>query len=117
MEVGYPKMREFAREISQDPSLAETQGVIHGPAKVGLASHQVPEKWNGLISRYPFLGWTRGTGVVGARDGVVELTWGSALTGHWGFQVSPGGAVEDLEEDRGTQLRVAEDIQFVYYYD
>ena len=53
------------------------------------------------------------------QSGLVELTWGSPLTGHWGFQVSTGGAIWDLTDrkDRGRSLRVAEDIQFVYYYD
>ena len=48
------------------------------------------------------------------RDGIVELTWGSALVGHWGFQVAPDGVVKDMERDRGAVLRVAADIQFIY---
>jgi len=47
----------------------------------------------------------------------VEVTWGSALTGHWGFQVAPDGEVKDLEPGRGTTLRVSRDIQFVSYGD
>jgi len=42
------------------------------------------------------------------------MTWGSPLTGYWGFQVAPGGEVKDPEEGRGRILRVSEDIQFVY---
>jgi hypothetical protein len=75
------------------------------------------EQWNDLVSRYPFLTWNDGPGHVIARGGLVELTWGSPLVGHWGFQVAPGGEVTDLDPDEGWFLRVARDLQFVNYFD
>lgn len=108
--VGYPKMRDFAKEFS----LVDTEAIIRGPGRGNSISE---ERWTNLALRYPFLDWAYGTGTILVRDGIVELTWGSALTGHWGFQVSPAGAVKDLEEDEGAMLRVAQDIQFVYYFD
>ena len=48
------------------------------------------------------------------RGGIVQLTWGSALVGHWGFQVAPDGTVRDLEKGYGAALRVSDDIQFIY---
>ncbi|MCX5644212.1 MAG: hypothetical protein NTZ17_05950 [Phycisphaerae bacterium] len=112
-EVGYPKMREFAKEMSQ----AGPEAIIGRP---GMGSPPAPEqqrRWDDLVARYPFLNWTYGAGTVIVRGGIVELTWGSALTGHWGFQVAPDGVVKDIEKDRGKVLRVAADIQFIYYFD
>ena len=48
------------------------------------------------------------------RDGIVQLTWGSALVGHWGCQLAPEGTVRNLEKGHGTALRVPGDIQFIY---
>jgi hypothetical protein len=96
-KVGYPKMREFAKEIALEyEKFAED-----------------PNSREDLSSRYPFLNWAFGKGNFYMGDDVVEHTWGSPLTGHWGFQVSPDGAVKDIE--RGKFLRVSKDIQFVYY--
>jgi len=115
-KVGYPKMREFAREVSQEGFPLGSEGIIQQPRVWG--SEEGQKQWDELARRYPFLNWTHGAGTVVVRGGPIELTWGSPLTGHWGFQVAPNnGRVEAVEEDRGKVLKVSDDIQFVYYFD
>jgi hypothetical protein len=116
-EVGYAKMREFAREVSHDDFPLVSDGLMHRPDRAGAAAPREQERWDDLVARYPFLGWNGQSGAVVVDEGRVELLWGSALTGHWGFQVSTGASLREPEEDRGTALRVADDIQFVEYYD
>jgi hypothetical protein len=118
-QVGYPKMREFAKEVSAGSPLTNSDGVFRRSGQHKPLSAEEQKAWNDLVARYPFLAWNDASGGVVAGGGIVELTWGSPLTGHWGFQVCPGGAVKELTdaEDRGASLKVAEDIQFVYYWD
>jgi len=115
-EVGYARMRHFAEEVSQNHPLVGFNGILIRPERLASASAEQRQQWNDLVSRYPFLNWNYGAGSVIARGGLVELTWGSPLVGHWGFQVAPGGEVTDLDPDEGWFLRVAQDLQFVYYY-
>lgn len=115
-KVGYTRMRQFAEEVSQNHPLVDFNGILIRPDRLKAASREQTEQWNDLVSRYPFLNWNYGAGSVIARGGLVELTWGSPLVGHWGFQVAPGGEVTDLDPDEGWFLRVAQDLQFVYYY-
>jgi hypothetical protein len=103
-------MREFAKEVSQRGE----EIVIARPGKWSPATPEQQKQWDDLRSRYPFLRWTFGQGTVVARDGIVSLTWGSALTGHWGFQLALEETVKGLEQDRGRVLKVSDDIQFVY---
>lgn len=117
-QVGYPKMREFAKEVSRGSPLTSSDGVFRKPGQYRPLSDEEQKAWNDLVARYPFLAWNHASGGVFTRGGIVEFTWGSPLTGHWGFQVSPEGTVKELtEEDRGFSQKVAEDIQFVYYWD
>lgn len=115
--VGYDRMRQFAEEISQNHPLVQAEGILIRPERLASASAEQRQQWNDLVSRYPFLNWRPGAGSVVARGGLVTLTWGSPLVGHWGFQVAPGGEVTDLDSDEGRFLRVAKDIQFVNYFD
>ena len=112
-KVGYARMREFAQEVSQ----IGKEVIIARPGKWSPATAEQQKQWDDLRSRYPFLRWTFGQGVVVARGGIVSLTWGSPLTGHWGLHVASAGRVEDPEEDRCRILRVSEDILFVYHSD
>lgn len=112
-KVGYDKMREFGRELGQ----TGRGDVIQNPRWSDRQSQELQKRWDDLVSRCPFLAWTHGAGNVIVRGGVVELIWGSPLTGHWGFQVAPQGKVKPIEEDRGRVLTVCDDIQFVYYFD
>jgi hypothetical protein len=116
-EVGYNQMRQFAEEISQNHPLVNAEGILIRPDRRKAMTTEQTEQWNDLVSRYPFLTWNDGPGHVMARGGLVELTWGSPLVGHWGFQVAPGGEVTDLDPDEGWFLRVARDLQFVNYFD
>lgn len=110
MKVGYPKMREFAKEMSG----TGTEALIGRPYPGSQATPEQRKRWDDLAARYPFLGWNDGAGVVIVRGGIVQLTWGSALVGHWGVQVAPEGTVKDLEKDRGRAFRISDDIQFIY---
>lgn len=125
-EVGYAKMRQFAREISQDEFLLVVDGVLRRPGEYVAATPREQEQWDDLVSRHPFLGWHEQSGTVLVGEGDVEVLWGSPLTGHWGFQVSTGAPVSEVDgqrspvqpvEGRRRVLRVAEDIQFVAYFD
>jgi len=109
-KVGYPRMREFAKEVSQIGPGA----TIARPGRWNPATPEDQKRWDDLVTRYPFLGWNDATGTVGVGDGTVGLSWGSALVGHWGFQVAAQGTVKDLEKDHHRALRVSDDIQFVY---
>jgi hypothetical protein len=113
MRVGYPKMREFAREMAQ----TGPEAIIARPGKWNPPTVENQKRWADLVVRYPFLEWNHATGTVLVRGGIVELTWGSALVGHWGFQVAPGGKANDPKEDRCRILRVSDDILFINYFD
>jgi hypothetical protein len=111
-KVGYATMREFAKEV-----LLTDREVISKQYSSSETPQEELRQWEELALRYPFLRWNFEMGTVVSRDGVVELHWGSPLAGHWGFQVVPGGTVNDLDPEDGRALRVSEDIQFVRYYD
>ncbi len=106
-------MREFAKEVSRTGE----EAMIAGPGKWSPATPEQQKQWNDLRSRYPFLRWTFGQGLMVAHGGIVSVTWGSPLTGHWGFEMAPDGKVRDPEGGRCRILRVSEDIQFVNYFD
>jgi hypothetical protein len=111
VKAGYAKMREFAKEVSQTGA----EAIIARPGRRSPATSEQQKQWDDLVARYPFVNWTFGQGTILVRGGIVRMTWGSPLTGHWGFQVAPGGEVKDPEEGRCRILWVSEDIQFVYY--
>jgi len=115
-EVGYPLLRRFATELSQDESLPDADGVLYPPGYYGTASPAEQKRWDDLVARFPFLTW-KGGAVTVARHGSVQSLWGSALTGHWGFEVATTGALSVPEQDRGQALKIADDLQFVSYYD
>jgi len=98
--VGYPMMRQFAQEFSKSDSLPMEQ-----------------EQWDDLVRRYPFL-----RSILRARAGITQqgsvvVEWGGALLGHWGFEVADKGTLSVPDKDTGRVVKVADDIQFVYYYD
>jgi len=106
-KAGYANIRKFANEVSQKQEFIICRYMLSDESK---------PIWDDLVSRYPFVSWNDNAGTIIARDGLVSLTWGSPLAGHWGFEVSPNGQVKDLE-DRGKILRISNDLQFVYYED
>jgi len=116
-KIGYARMRQFAEEVSRPDALADIREILSRPYTIDSASPEQIEHWNNLVSRYPFLAWNFRAATFITPNGLVEVRWGSALTGHWGFQVAPGGEVTDLDPDRAWFLRVAKDIQFVNYFD
>ncbi len=111
VNVGYIRMREFAREVSQTGE----EAIIGRPGKWSPATPEKQKQWEDLIARYPFVGWGFGYGTIVVRGGIVHMSWGSALTGHWGFDVALKGTVHDLETHRRRALQAADDIQFVYF--
>ena len=110
-QFGYSKMREFAKEIIQKP-----EGIVSDSSLAEDPRHSKDQsKRQELAKKYPFLGWHKDHGGVYIIEDIVEMTWGSALSGHWGFQVALKGKVSPIE--KGTSLKVADDIQFVYFED
>ena len=106
-QAGYSDIRKFAYEVSRKQEL-----VICGY----MLSDESKPIWDDLVSRYPFVSWNNNSGTIIARNGLVSLTWGGPIVGHWGFEVSPNGLVKDIE-DRCKILRISDDLQFVYYED
>lgn len=45
------------------------------------------------------------------------MTWGSPLTGHWGFQVAPNGSVKKPNNplNPAATYKDVNDIQFLWY--
>jgi len=111
--VGYPTLRQFAREILQDGSPIEADGALYPPGVRGHASPDEQKRWEDLVARYPFLGWNGGSATF-ARRGSVRLHWGSALVGHWGFEVVVEGSLHISEDDRERAFKVADDLQFFW---
>ena len=105
------------RFLAKEDYLVDPEGILIAPDRLKSVPREQTEQWNNLAARYPFLNWNHGAGHVIARGGLVKLTWGSPLVGHWGFQVAPGGEVTDLDPGRAWFLRVDKDIQFVNYFD
>jgi hypothetical protein len=101
-DVGYSRMREFAKEVSQK------QGFETFRRDSSDGSRPI---WDDLASRYPFLSWNRSSGTIIARGGIVALTWGSPLVGHLGFEIAVNGELQDTQE-RVQLLRASDDIQF-----
>jgi hypothetical protein len=106
-QADFSDIHKFAYEVSQKQEL-----VICG---YKLSDESKPI-WDDLVSRYPFVSWNDNSGTIITRDGLVSLTWGSSLVGHWGFEVLPNGQVKDLE-NQGKILKVSNDLQFVYFED
>jgi hypothetical protein len=72
----------------------------------------------GLKEQYSFLNRVKttdfdGPSYVHEEDGVVDVRWGSAYAGHWGFSVSVKGGKLDLSSEPGTPLRLSDDILVV----
>ena len=100
-DVGYDRMKAFALEVLQS---ADPNG-------------HMPPVSDELKQRYPFLAWHGGHHYICVIDeGLVGVTWGSALTGHWGFEVSLHGVLPAAVE-RGWTRRASDEIQFVSYAD
>jgi hypothetical protein len=101
-DVGYTKMREFAKEVSQKQGFEMLRRD---------SSNESMAIWDDLARRYSFLNWNESSGTILARGGVVGLSWGSPLIGHQGFDISLDGKPMAPQE-RSQFLRVSEDIQF-----
>ncbi len=110
-KAGYDAMRQFAKEVAESPG-----GVAHAHDLGNPQERFDPKRRAEFGSRYPFLDWGFGTGILSVSKGVVSQTWGSALTGHWGFRVATGGSL-GTPKDCVDILRASDDIQFVYYED
>lgn len=120
-EIGYEGLREFAYEFEGNEDLEkltpEVTGFSHkilkGPNKYGPLSSEEQSIWDEFSDKYEFLHWNRDTAVVSVYDNIVEVSWGSALIGHFGFQVALHGA-EFKNQRSGRYLKVEDDIQFLY---
>lgn len=120
-EIGYEGLREFAYEFEGHEDLEkltpEVTGFSHkilkGPNKFGPLSSEEQSIWDEFSEKYEFLHWNRDTAAVSVYDNIVEVSWGSGLIGHFGFQVALHGA-EFKNQRRGRYLKVEDDIQFLY---
>jgi hypothetical protein len=103
--VGYAKMRDFAKEVSQKQGF---EGFRRDSSDESRAI------WDDLASRYPFLSWNGSAGQIWADRRRVSLYWGSALVGHLGFTVAVDGRLPDSDapEDRTQSIKVSPDIEF-----
>jgi len=99
-QVGYPMMRQFAREFPQNDELLMEQ-----------------EQWDDMVRRYPFLNWSTGARARVTPQGAVRVEWGSPLFGHRGFDVAGKGTLRAPDKNKGQVLKVTDDIQFFYLYD
>ncbi len=123
-EIGYEGLREFAYEFEGHEDLEklnpEVTGFSHkilkGPKRFGPLSSEEKSIWDEFSDKYEFLHWNRDTAYVGIYNNIVEVSWGSALIGHFGFQVALHGA-EFKNQRPGRYLKVEDDIQFLYLVD
>jgi len=120
-EIGYDGLREFAYEfegleelVKHFPEVAElSYEVLKTPNRYGPLSNEEQKIWDDFADKFEFLRWNRGTAHVFIYDNIVEVSWGSGLIGHFGFQVALHGA-ELKNQRRGRYLKVEDDIQFLY---
>jgi len=113
--------REFAYEfegheelIKHFPEVAESSyKVLKTPKRYGPLSNEEQRIWDEFADKYEFLHWNSGWAHVFIYKNIVTVEWGSALVGHWVFQVALHGTAFK-NQDRGRYLKVEDDIQFRY---
>jgi len=103
-------LRSFAREIHQMSLSGNNSHLDDGSLK-----KKESEEFD-LKKKYPFLSWiktryTEGPSFYNDIDGVVNVRWGGALVGHWGFSIADDGGKLDLPQRAGIKvLRLSDDI-------
>jgi hypothetical protein len=108
-------LRHLARDVDRIPRSPD----LPGSTTKGWMRDELGE--TGLKKKYSFLMWPKdpdiqGPSYIAETDGVVDVRWGGALIGHWGFSVAVNG--KRIELDPGTKIsRVSDDIFFVFEYD
>ena len=108
-------LRHFTRDVHRDiPDI----NVFHGDFS-GLSGKQA-EVYRKLQDAYPFMKWSLGGRgrdgpSVYERDGVLNVDWGGALPGHWGFSVAVDGGENVPYPDPDTRsLLMSNDIYFYH---
>ena len=93
MREGGPEMlRNFAQDFDKLPNIPENSGWLKMYLRKDIAQTD-------LAAKYPFLTWIRTPGMNGSEgpsyiseyDDIVDVRWGGALYGHWGFSVAVKG--------------------------
>jgi len=105
-------LRRFARDIDQLPRPPNDH---YGSTK-GFTMEDLDK--TELKVKYPFLSWGKGPGFEGPSfitesDGLVNVRWGGALAGHWGFSVVVNGGKANPSLLDAKILRVSDDIFFI----
>jgi hypothetical protein len=107
-------LRDFARDFDR---LARLPNNLPGSTK-GYMNEDLTK--TGLKEKYPFLNWLKGSGgfegpsSIAETDGVVDVRWGGALAGRWGFSVAVNDKRINPPAESGIKfLRVSDDIYFI----
>jgi hypothetical protein len=109
-------LRHLARDVDRIPRSPD----FPGSTTKGFMREELGE--TGLMKKYSFLMWPKGVvglegpSYIAETDEVVDVRWGGALAGHWGFNVAVNG--KRIEPEPGAKIsRVSDDIFFVFEYD
>lgn len=111
-DYGLDVLRHFARDFDQLPRLPTN---LPGTGKIYM---NLDLAMTGLQKKYSFLTWMKepggfsGPSVVDEADGVVDVAWGGAIAGHWGFSVGINGKKIGHEGSHTYILRMSDDIYF-----
>lgn len=107
-------LRHLARDFDRLPPISSSiSGSTKGYMRGDLAN-------TGLSKKYSFLDWPKnrevqGPSYIAETDGIVDVRWGGALVGHWGFSVAVNGRRINGQPDSKIS-RASEDILFVFDY-
>ena len=107
-------LRAFARSIDENQiELSENEEPVISTAQMGA--------YKALEERYPFLNWGFGPHghpchpYVRDSDNAVDVSWGGALPGHWGFSISVDGSKNEPTPDPDMRvIRMSDDIYFYH---
>ena len=108
-------LRRFAREFSDFSS----PGSPSGSPFVKELTRQELNKTD-LIDNYRFLHWIKasdgdGPAYVKNQDGVIDIRWGSAFSGHWGFSIkADGGSITLPMFQKYKALYLSRDSYVIY---
>ena len=110
-------IRGFARDVDQIKDAYKP----HTDSDEKLLMSEDISK-TGLKAKYPFLRWIRGHSFDGPsfvkeENRVVDVQWGSAYSGHWGFKIRVDGKRIDLLSSPGTSLRLSDDVIIISDFD
>ena len=116
-EYGVTKLRQFAHDFDQLPQIAAYDS---SSRKIYMRTDLLR---TGLAQKYPFLAWMKisprniGPSYIAEKNRVVDVRWGGALWGHWGFSVALDGKCLDPVIPAATILKVSDEVYFIREWD